>query len=154
VENANERLLRRFFEAIVNRGEVDLLATFVAGEHVGHDPLGDHYGPEGVRISIEEFRTAFPNLNVTIEDIVANGDRVASRYTLRGTHDGPYMGMAATGRRVVATGLGIDRFIDEKIVESWTCFDALGILRQFGVVPNVVRRQGYLQRELNDPTSE
>jgi len=137
VEAANERVVRRLVEEVVNRGATDLLPQLVGPDHVGHDPLGDHYGPEGVRIGVAELRSAFPDLRVTIEDLLAAGDRVARRFTLRGTHRGPFMGFAATGRAVSAPGLAIDRLADGKLAESWVCVDALGLLRQLGAVPTL-----------------
>ena len=139
MESDNERLLRRFVEEVINRGETDLLPTLVARNHIGHDPLGDHYGPEGVRISITELRSAFPDLRLTIEDVIAVGDRVAHRFTLRGTHHGPYLGLPATGRAVVTTGIAFDRVVDGCLAESWLTIDALALLRQIGAVPMTVR---------------
>ena len=136
----NKAVVRRLIEDIVNRGNTDLLIGLVAADHVGHDPLGDHYGPEGTRIVVAEYRTAFPDLAVTIEDLVAAGDTVAWRFTLRGTHAGPFMGIPPTGRVVAAAGIAIDRLVDDgRIVESWCSLDALGLLRQMGATP-VVRQ--------------
>ena len=137
MEAANERVVRRLVEEVVNRGATDLLPQLVGPDHVGHDPLGDHYGPEGVRIGVAELRSAFPDLRVTIEDLLAAGDRVARRFTLRGTHRGPFMGFAATGQAVSAPGIAIDRLADGKLAESWVCVDALGLLRQLGAVPTL-----------------
>ena len=108
---ANETVVRRLMEEVLNRGQTGLLAELVAADHVGHDPLGDHYGPEGLRIVIAEHRAAFPDLRVTVEDIVAEGDKVVRRFTLRGTHGGPFMGIPATGRAVTAAGIAIDRLV-------------------------------------------
>ena len=143
MEEANERIVRRLVEEVVNRGATERLPHLVDPDHVGHDILGDHYGPEGVRIDVAEFRAAFPDLRVTIEDLLAAGDRVARRFTLRGTHRGPFMGFPATGRAVTATGIAIDRLADGKLAESWVCFDALGLLRQLGAVPTLVRRAAH-----------
>jgi steroid delta-isomerase-like uncharacterized protein len=151
VEAANERVVRCLVEEVVNRGATDLLPQLVGPDHVGHDPLGDHYGPEGVRIGVAELRSAFPDLRVTIEDLLAAGDRVARRFTLRGTHRGPFMGFAATGQAVSAPGLAIDRLADGKLAESWVCVDALGLLRQLGAVPTLRRRT---ERPPPDPPGE
>ena len=139
MESDNERLVRRFVEDVINRGETDLLPALVARDHIGHDPLGDHYGPEGVRISITELRSAFPDLRVTIEEVIASGDRVARRFTLRGTHHGPYLGLPATGRVVVTTGIAIDRVVGGCLAESWLIIDALALFRKVGAVPMPVR---------------
>ena len=131
----NEAVVRRLIEEVLNRGQTGLLAELVATDHVGHDPLGDHYGPEGLRIAVAEYRAAFPDLRVTVEDLVAEGDRVAHRFTLHGTHAGPFMGIPPTGRIVTATGIAIDRFAGGKVAESWVSLDALNLLRQIGVRP-------------------
>jgi steroid delta-isomerase-like uncharacterized protein len=130
----NEAVIWRLIEEVLNQGQTDLLAELVAADHVGHDPLGDHYGREGLRIVVAEYRAAFPDLRVTIEDLVTDGDRVVRRFTLRGTHDGSFMGIPPTGRVVTAAGIAIDRFTDGKVAESWVSLDALNLLRQLGAV--------------------
>jgi steroid delta-isomerase-like uncharacterized protein len=136
----NEAVVRLLLEEVFNRGCTDLLTELVAANHVGHDPFGDHYGPEGLRIAVAEYRAAFPDLQVTVEDLVADGDRVVHRFTLRGTHAGPFMGIPPTGRVVTAAGIAIDRLADSKVAESWISFDALNLLRQLGAVTTLGRR--------------
>ena len=133
-------LVRRFVDEVVNRGHVELLKEFVAHHHVGHDPLGDHYGPEGLTIWVTELRTAFPDLLVTIGDLIREGDRIASRFTLTGTHRGPFMGLPPTEREVMATGFAIDRLRDNQFVERWSTIDFIGLMRQLGAMP-VLREQ-------------
>ena len=134
MSEANKAVVRRFVEEIVNRWNPGLLPELVAAGHVDHWPDGDLYGPEGARIGIAEYRAAFADLSVTIEDLIAEGDRVAYRFTLRGTHTGPFLAVPATGRRVTATGIGIGRLAGGKLVESWINLDVLGLLRQLGAV--------------------
>jgi steroid delta-isomerase-like uncharacterized protein len=142
VESENERLVRRFVEAVVNRGGTDLLPTLVAADHVGHDPLGDCYGLDGVRIGVEELRAAFNDLRMSVEEVVAAGDRVVHRFTLAGTQTGPYLGLPPTGRAVRATGLALDRVDGGKLAERWIVLDAIGLLRQLGAVMVLRRRAG------------
>jgi steroid delta-isomerase-like uncharacterized protein len=130
----NETVIRRLIEEVHNRGRTDLLAELVAADHVGHDPLGDHYGREGLRIVVAEYRAAFPDLRVTVEDLVTDGNKVVHRFTLRGTHAGPFLGIPPTGRVVIAAGITIDRFTDGKVAESWVSLDALNLLRQLGAM--------------------
>jgi steroid delta-isomerase-like uncharacterized protein len=132
---ADEAVIRRFVEEVVNRGNTDLLNDLVAAAHVNHDHLGDRYGPEGVRIGVAEWRGAFPDLRLTIEDLFAHEDRAAWRFTLVGTHAGPFMGLPATGRPVRVSGIRIDRLASGRLTESWVCLDALGLIRQLGTVP-------------------
>jgi len=133
----NEAVVRRIMEEVLNRGCIELLTELVAADHVGHDPLGDHYGPEGLRIAVAEYRAAFPDLQVTVEDLVTEGDRVVHRFTLRGTHVGSFMGIPPTGRVVTAGGITIDRLADGKVAESWISLDALNLLRQLGAAPTL-----------------
>ncbi len=81
------------------------------------------------------FRAAFPDLNITIDDQVSEGDKVVTRYTFRGTHKGDLMGIAPTGKQVTTIGISIERFVDGKVVERWEVFDQLGMMTQLGVVP-------------------
>jgi steroid delta-isomerase-like uncharacterized protein len=133
----NEIVVWRLIEEVLNRGQIDLLAELVAPNHVGHHPLGDHYGREGLRIVVAEFRAAFPDLRVTVEDLVTEEDKVVHRFTLRGTHAGSFMGIHPTGRAVTAAGIAIDRFADGKVAESWVSLDALSLLRQLGAAPRL-----------------
>ena len=135
----NEAIVRRLIEEVLSRGQTGLLAELVAADHVGHGPFGDHYGPEGMRIAVAEYRTAFPDLRVTVEDLVAEGDKVVHRFTLRGTHTGPFLGIPPTGRVVTAVGIAIDRLAGGKVAESWLSLDALNLLRQLGAGPAVQR---------------
>ena len=132
---AHEAVIRRLVDEVVNGGHTDLLPELVAADHVGHDHLGDRYGPEGVRIGVAEFRAAFPDLRMTVEDLFTDEDRAAWRFTLRGTHAGPFMGIPATGRPVRASGVRIDRLAAGRLVESWVGLDVLGLLRQLGAIP-------------------
>ena len=131
----HEALVRRFVEGVVNRGDAGLLAELVAPDHVRHAPDGDLYGPEGVRIDVASWRTGFPDLRLDIEDLLAAGDRVATRFVLRGTHAGPFLGAAPTGRSVAVAGMGIDRVAGGRLAESWVSLDGLGLLRQLGRLP-------------------
>ena len=133
----NESVVRRLLEEVVNHGSTDLLTRLVAADHVGHDPLGDHYGPEGLRISIAEYRAAFPDLELTVDDLVTAEDKVVHRFTLRGTHAGPFMGIPPTGRVVTTSGIAIDRLAGGKVIESWVNLDALNLLRQLGASPTL-----------------
>ena len=104
---------------------MELIPVLVAADHVGHLPIGDHYGPEGVRIDVAAYRAAFPDLSVTLEDLLADGDKVVRRFTLRGTHRHPFLGVPATREPVVLRGIAIDRLVDARLVESWVQIDGL-----------------------------
>lgn len=128
----NKELVTRFVEDVFNGGNVRLLAEMVSPEHVSHLPNGDHYGPEGVRIDIAGFRAAFPDLRLTILDLVAECDRVVFRFVADGTHEGPFMGVAPTGKRIKVDGIVIDHVRDGQTCERWVQYDGLALLRQLG----------------------
>jgi predicted ester cyclase len=132
----NKILVTRFVEDVFNGGNTRLLAEMISPEHVSHLPNGDHYGPEGVRIDIASFRAAFPDLRLMILDMVAEYDRVVFRFVADGTHEGPFMGVAPTGKRVKVDGIVIDHVRDGKTFERWVQYDGLGLMRQLGVLAN------------------
>ena len=124
---ANRVLVRRLVEEVLGGGRLELIPLLVAADHVGHLPIGDHYGPEGVRIDVAAYRAALPDLAVTLDDLLADGDQVVRRYTLRGTHRGSFLGLPASGHAVTLRGIAIDRVADRQLVESWVQIDDLGI---------------------------
>lgn len=131
-DNANKALVRRFLEQVINRNDTRLLPQLVATDHVRHAPEGDVHGPEGVRIELADYRAAFPDLRLVLEDLIAEGDRVVSRFVLRGTHASPLLGVAPCGLAVAVAGIGIDRIVDGRLAESWVSLDTLGLLRRVG----------------------
>ena len=135
----NKAVSRRIVEEAFSEGRYDVIEELVAPTFVNHDPsvTDDLKGPAGVRQLIETYRSAFPDLRLTVEDQLAEGDKVATRWTARGTHQGELLGIAPTGKESTVTGLTIDRIADGKIVESWNNWDTLGMLQQIGVVPTL-----------------
>lgn len=129
----NKALVRRGFEEIWNRGNLAVIDEFIAPNYVDHEPTTTLQGPEAHKQFVLMYRSAIPDLHITIEDQIAEGDKVVTRWTARGTHQGPLMGIPPTGKQAVVTG--IDRFANGKAVEAWNNFDALGMLQQLGVVP-------------------
>jgi steroid delta-isomerase-like uncharacterized protein len=134
---------RRFFEEVWSEGDFDLVDELFAPEYVGHPsgPEESVRGSEGVKEYIGHLREGVPNLTVTVEDQVADGNKVATRWTAQGTHDGDLMGMEATGRTATVTGITIQHFrADGRIVEGWTNWDMLGMLQQLGGAPQLAGR--------------
>ena len=113
------------------------LADEIFDRYLAHQPDGSvlERGPEDVKRFVGEFRSAFPDFHTTIEDQIAEDDKVATRWTMRGTHEGEFRGIAPTGRQISVTGIGIFRFSEGKVVESWDNFDQLGMMQQLGVIP-------------------
>ena len=133
---ANAEVVIRFIEEAFNSGNFQVLREIVDPEHVSHLPTGDHYGPEGVRIDIACFRSAFPDLHVDIDEVIPARDRVIYRFTAHGTHEAPFMGVPACHRRVSVTGIAIDRLRNGKTVERWVQYDSAGLLQQLGALPS------------------
>jgi steroid delta-isomerase-like uncharacterized protein len=122
------------FGEAVNTGDLDAFDGLVDPNSVDHDPApGQQPGPEGYKQFFTEMRTAFPDLHIEVENLVADDDQVAFAYTLTGTHQGPFQGHEATGRSVEVRGLQISRFADGKLTERWGSTDEVGILTQLGV---------------------
>jgi steroid delta-isomerase-like uncharacterized protein len=132
----NKAIVRRFFEEVGNQGNVAAAGEIFAADVVDHTaPPGQAPGLEGVKHNLAIFRTAFPDVHLTIEDMLAEGDRVVARYTAHATHTGEFFGIPATGKQVVVTGISLSRIAGGKIVEQWGNQDDLGMLQQLGVVP-------------------
>jgi steroid delta-isomerase-like uncharacterized protein len=135
---ANKTIVRRIFEDGLNHGQVDAIAALTAPTFLDHDihvHTGIASGPEDMRAALVAIRQGFPDIHVTIEDIVAEGERVVVRNTWRGTHRGEFNGIPATGRPVEITGIVIWRIAEGQIAERWACIDTLGLLRQLGIIP-------------------
>lgn len=131
----NKQLVRRVFEEVYNQGNLDVVEELASPDFVAHSPTEDVHGTAGVKQFVTDLRTAFPDLHTTIEDLIAEGDRVVARFTATGTHTGPYKGIPPTGKQGKITGIDIERIVDGKSVECWTNTDDLGMLQQLGVVP-------------------
>ena len=135
----NKALARRSWE-IVTKGDLgtldDALQKVYADDVVMHEPDEDVRGIEGMKRFVSRIRSAFPDLRVTLEDDIAEGEKVVSRWRAQGTHQGELMGIAATGNEVAITGITIHRIEDGKIVEEWENWDALGLMQQIGAVPS------------------
>ncbi|MFI8007310.1 ester cyclase [Streptomyces sp. NPDC086010] len=122
------------FGEAVSTGNLDALTGLVAPGAVDHDPApGQGPGPEGYQHMFRELRTAFPDLRVEVEHLVATDDELAFAYTIKGTHRGELLGHAPTGKAVTYRGMQISRFEDGKLVERWGSSDELGMMRQLGL---------------------
>ena len=132
----NKAIVRRYFEEVWDKGNLAAEQEFVATDVVVHAPPlpGAAPGVQGAIQVVTMFRTAFPDLKVIIEDLVAEGDKVVQRWTSHVTHQGNLMGIPPTGKQVTLTGINIFRFAGGKIVERWGELDTLGILQQVGAL--------------------
>jgi steroid delta-isomerase-like uncharacterized protein len=120
------------FEQIYSLGRLDLIDQIVGDDYVCYDPALPQpvYGAEGLRQAVVGFRTALPDLTFTVDQQIAEGDRVVTAWTARGTQLGELFGIAPTGRAVTMIGVDIERFVDGKIVEVWANWDAHGVIQQ------------------------
>jgi len=140
----NKALARRVMADVVNTGNMALVDELVAPGFVRHDLGGgpDIVGPEGVKLLVAALRATFPDIQMTIEDVIAEGDKLVVRYTARGTHSGGIQGIAPTGRKVTWAGINIYRGEGGKVVETWQLSDGLGLMQQLGVVPPIGQARG------------
>ncbi len=134
----NKAVVRREIEELFTQGgNLDAADELYAPDYVGHaPPFEDVRGIEGAKQFAATYRGAFPDLQTNVEDEIAEGDKIVTRWTARGTHQGETEDLGpATGNRMEATGISIYKFADGKIVESWDHFDALGMMQQLGLIP-------------------
>ena len=136
----NKALARRFVEEFWDQKNLAAADELIAANHVDHtpgSPPGLPPGPTGFKQFGSVYFTAFPDLRITIDDQVAEGDMVVTRWTSHGTNTGSLFGMPATNKSATITGITISRIVDGKAVETWTNFDNLGMLQQLGVIPSM-----------------
>jgi steroid delta-isomerase-like uncharacterized protein len=130
----NKAIVRRIIEEFFNTGNPALADELFAPDYIDHNPSNPEMGGlENVKRSVADWRYAFPDTKNTVEDVIAEGDKVAACWTTRATHRGEVLGIRATGNRIEVTGSGIFRISEGKVAESWDHFDALGMLQQLGV---------------------
>jgi steroid delta-isomerase-like uncharacterized protein len=134
----NKALVRRWFDEVWNKGRADAIEEMFDANGIAHglsdDPAKPITGPRDYRPFYEVFRQAFPNMEIVIEDMVAEGDKVAARCSVRGKHEGDFMGRAATQSPVELTGITIVRIDNGKIVEAWNNFDFMTLYKQCGLL--------------------
>ena len=130
-------IARRFGEEVWGKGDLQAADDVLADDFTEHNPAPrQRPGREGHKQVLQQWRAAFPNLTLTVDDVFAVGDRAALRWTARGTHTGDLMGMPPTGREVTLTGIDILRVVDGKIVERWGEFSGIEMLQQLGALPS------------------
>jgi predicted ester cyclase len=131
-----KQIVRRLFEEPW-KGNWGVIDEFVAPNYVGYDPAEPEpiRGPAGVKANIEKYLAGFPGGGITVDDQIAEGDKVATRWTGRGTHTGEIAGIAPTGKEVTVSGLTISRLENGMVTEEWITWDTLGMLIQLGAMP-------------------
>ena len=144
----NKALVLALYEQIWNAGNLALIAERVSLDRIDHDPggpaAGEVAGQQELIDSVQDYRTAFPDLHFAFGPQVADDALVATRWTARGTHSGPFDEMPPTGKTVEVTGIFFERLAGGKIVESWVEYDRLGLFRQLGWIADSVLPRGSL----------
>ena len=133
----NAALVRRWFEEVWNKGRAEAIDEMFAEDGVAHGLAGDAgslRGPAGFRPFFRSFHDAFPDIRVVVEDVIAEGDKVAALCSVQATHQGDTLGFAATGRPVEIGGMTFLRVRDGKIVEAWNNFDFMSMFQQLGAL--------------------
>lgn len=137
-QSLNKDIGRRILLEIWSQGRLELVDQLYSDDYVDHVNRGPEpetvRGTEGMKAAVTMFRKAFPDLQYTVEETMAERDLVMTRFSANGTHQGEFMGAPPSGKRVTYTGIDINRIVDGRIVESWVQYDALGLLEQLGLV--------------------
>jgi steroid delta-isomerase-like uncharacterized protein len=147
VSEAYKALVRRWFEEVWNQGRESTIDELFLPDAVAHglgDSEADVRGPAEFKVFVKNMRSSIPDTHVRIDDIICEGDRVAVRVTLEGTHTGDGLGVPPSGRKVSIQGMVIARMEGGRIVEGWNSYDQLGLLRQIGALPRVGGRDVFL----------
>jgi len=137
----NKNVVRRLFDELWNKGNLQVADELIAPNYMDHDPSTPDFGkgPESEKKRVNLYRGAFHDFRLNIEDLYAEGETVVARWSCRGVHKGELNGIAPTNKQVAITGVTIARFTNGKIVEGYVNWDALGLMRQLGVVPEPVK---------------
>ena len=141
MSEGNKNVVRRLFEEVWNKGNLQVTDELSTPNYAHHDASTPDVGrgPESEKKRATLYRTAFPDLRLTVEDIIAEGETVVARWSCRGTHKGDLNGIAPTGKRVNITGISIARLTNGKMSEGFVNWDALSLMQQLGVVPDLAK---------------
>jgi len=133
----NKAIVRRVNDEVWSEGQLDVIDELFADDFVATIVGAPEQirGPQGFREFVVMYRTAFPDLRITVDEQFAEGETVVTRWTATGTNEGELMGIPATGKQATTAGININRISDGKLVEGWGLFDQLGLLQQLGAVP-------------------
>jgi steroid delta-isomerase-like uncharacterized protein len=138
MSDQNKALARRTLDEVWNQGKLAVIDELAAPNATYNDPNvpgGKFTGPEGMKQFVQIYRSAFPDVHITVNDQIAEGEKVVTRWTATGTHKGQLMGIAPTNKPATVAGVDIAQFRDGKVVEAWASYDMFGMLQQLGVAP-------------------
>jgi len=134
MENKNKELINVFTEDFWNKHNLDTYEKYFTKDFVAHYADGDH-NYEQYKGICQAYFTAFPDLHITTNDLIAEGDKVTKVWTANCTHNGELMGIPATGKQIEVKGIEVLRIADGKVAENWVSMDNLGMMQQIGVIP-------------------
>lgn len=140
-ETRNKAIVHRMFEELWNEGDMTFVDEMFSPEYAGHDPTDfnpetrEAHGHDDVKTFVGMVRAAVPDIHFTVDDVIAEGDKVIARWTARGTHTRDLPGIPATGRRATVAGITIYRIVDGRIAEGWQNWDTVGMMQQLGILP-------------------
>jgi steroid delta-isomerase-like uncharacterized protein len=139
MSDTNKNVFRRLFEEVWNKGNTQVADELFTSNYTHHDPSTPDVGrgPESEKKRATLYRSAFPDVRLTIDDIISEGETVTARWSCRGTHKGELNGIAPTGKQFTISGISIARFVNGKMMEGYVNWDALGLMQQLGVVPEL-----------------
>jgi steroid delta-isomerase-like uncharacterized protein len=133
----NAQIARGVMEELFGRGNLDYVDQYFERTYRGHDTLIGEFGCDRLKENVQMYRTAFPDLTVKIDDLVSASEKVLLRWTARGTHKGQFLGRSATGKKAQTQGITVLTFRNGKVSEDWTQWDALGLLQELGITPQI-----------------
>ncbi len=133
----NKAIVRRLNDEVWSKGRLEVIDELIADDFVTTVVGAPEQirGPQGFREFVAMYRTAFPDLRISVDEQIAEGETVVTRWTATGTNEGELMGIPATGKQATTAGININRVAGGKLVEGWGLFDQLGLLQQIGAVP-------------------
>jgi steroid delta-isomerase-like uncharacterized protein len=137
----NKAIVRRLYGEVWNGRRLDVVNELISPSHALHDTNaeGSSIGPEAYKSQVARFLKAFPDLLFTIDDVVAEDEKLVVSWNISGTHKGEFMGIPATSKKVSVDGITINHVVDCKIMDSYVSWDALGMFQQLGVAPPMAR---------------
>jgi steroid delta-isomerase-like uncharacterized protein len=133
MSHPHKAVIRRFIDEAINQGNLSVLDELVHPDYVFRSPGQELLGAEALKAFFAGFRSAFPDLHLNIDELVVEGDKAVSSFTLTGTHEDEFMGIPATGNSINISGMVLSQFREGKIKEEWEVLDQLGLLQQLGV---------------------
>ena len=141
MSDSNKTLVRRLFDEVWNKGHQQVADELFAQNYNHHDSSSPDLGrgPESEKKRVTLYRNAFPDIRFTVEDLIAEGESVTARWSCHGTHKGELNGIAPTGKQFTISGISVARFTNGKMIEGYVNWDALGMMQQLGVVPELAK---------------